>query len=139
MFKTTSVLSVLSGLLFAAACARPVAAETVAGGIELVSIATTDAGDGVPGHLTITGLDRPFRTHVELSAGAHTSRVRIELPAGLYAVDAAASASSTEPVIPAVSAPKLVVVAAGHVTTVNVRSIDPEQPAVAALDAAFER
>lgn len=139
MFKTTSVLSVLSGLLFAAACARPVAAETIAGGIEFVSVATTDAGDGAPGQLTITGLDRSFRTHVELSGGAHANRVRVELPAGLYAVDAAASVSRTEPVIPAISAPKLVVVAAGHVTTVNVRSIDAEQPAVAALDAAFVR
>jgi hypothetical protein len=45
--------------------------------------------------------------------------VSLALPAGLYAVDAAASLGDGE-VIPALSAPKLVVVAAGRVTTVNV-------------------
>jgi arginine exporter protein ArgO len=134
MFKTTSMLSVLSGLLFAAACARPAVPETRDGSVEFVSFATAEAEDAVLVQLTITGLDRPFHRHVELTAGAPSSGVCVALPAGLYAVDAAASVSSAEPVIPASSAPKLVVVAAGHVTTVNVRSLDTESQAVAALE-----
>ena len=133
MFKTMTSFSVLSGLLFAAACAPPAVPHTRDGSIAFVSVATTDAADAAPGQLTITSLDRPFRTHVELSSDAPSSGVSVTLPAGLYAVDAAASVSGAEPVVPALSAPKLVVVSAGRVTTVNVRSVDAESHAIAAL------
>jgi hypothetical protein len=134
MFQKSSTLSILSGLLLAAACAGSAVAETRDGGVELVTSAATDAGDvanAAPAKLTITGLDRAFRTQVQLERGR---RAKVALPAGLYAVDAASSASSDEPVIPALSAPKLVVVAAGHVTTVNV-SVDVDAPHGAALAA----
>ena len=138
MFKTTTTLSVLSGLLLAAALARPVAAEARVGGVELVSVGAVDAQGAAPARLTITGLDRAYRAQVELPSEASASPVRVELPAGLYAIDAAASVGGDEPVTPALSAPKLVVVAAGHVTTVNVRSDEARGTAVA-LGAAPER
>lgn len=139
MFQKTSTLGILSGLLLAAACAGSAAAQSRDGGVELVTSASADAGDvadAAPAQLTITSLDRSFRTQVELARGAHASSVRVALPAGLYAVDAAASVSEGE-VIPALSAPKLVVVAEGRVTTVNV-NVDVDGSAAAAL-AALER
>jgi hypothetical protein len=144
MFKTTSALSVLSGLLLVAACGRPAAPALRDGSVEFVLGGSTaaNADDAMPGRLTITSLDRSFRTQVELSSSVSSgsvssssvsSHVRVELPPGLYAVDAAASTSADEPVIPALSAPQLVVVAAGQVSTVNVLVTGVEQPAVAAL------
>lgn len=126
MFNKTSTLSILSGLLLAAACASSAAAETPDGGVELRTTqrAAADSVDAAPAKLTITGLDHAFRTHVEL-ARADASSVRITLPAGLYAIDGAASLNDGD-VIPTLSAPRLVVVAAGHVTTVNV-SVDVER------------
>jgi hypothetical protein len=140
MFKTTSALSVLSALLMAAACSRPAAPALRDGSVEFSLNVSTAAGceDAVPGQLTITGLDRPYRTQVELPSGFTSRNVRLELPAGLYAIDAAASASESEPVIPALSAPQLVVVAAGQVSQVNVLVTGAEQPVVAALDAALD-
>ena len=118
MFQTTTTLSILSGLLLAAVCAGSAAAESRDGGVELVTSAVTalDQADAASAQLTITGLDHAFRTQVELTRGG---RAQVALPAGLYAVDAAASLSAGD-VIPALSAPSLVVVAAGRVTTVNV-------------------
>jgi len=139
MFKSTATFSVLAGLLFAAACARPVVPETRDGSVEFVLSEASDAEGSLPSRLTITGLDRSFHALVELPSDPAASDFRVELPAGLYAVDAAASVSDAEPVIPASSAPKLVVVAAGRVSTVNVRNAGSEQPAVAVLGAAFER
>lgn len=135
MFQKTSTLSILSGLLLAAVCAGSAAADTRDGGVELVTSAAAVASDAgaMPATLTITGLDQTFRTQVELARGASA---QVALPAGLYAVDAAASLSEGE-VIPALSAPKLVVVAAGRVTTVNV-NVAVDRSAEAAL-AALER
>jgi hypothetical protein len=132
MFKKTSTLGILSGLLLAAVCAGSAAAETRDGGVALVASAPAVAGDvdAVPARLTITGLDHAFRAQVELEPGASA---RVSLPAGLYALDAAASLNEGE-VIPALSAPKLVVVAAGRVTTVNV-NVDVNGSAQAALSA----
>ena len=136
MFQKTSTLGILSGLLLAAVCAGSAAAETRDGGVELVTSAATvtaEAGDvQAPAQLTITGLDHTFRTQVELARGA---AARVALPAGLYAVDAAASLSNGE-LFPALSAPKLVVVAAGRITTVNVNvnvDVDVDHAATAAL------
>jgi len=140
MFQKTSTIAILSGLLLAAACAGSAAAETRDGGLQLVTASGgVDAGDvtdAAPATLTITGLDHAFRTQVELARGPQASSVRLALPAGLYAVDAAASLSQGE-VLPALSAPKLVVVAAGHVTTVNV-NVEVAPSAEAAL-AALQR
>lgn len=136
MFK--SALTVFSALLLAAACAQQVAPQAHDGSVEFVLSSSTDADDGVPSQLTLTSLDRSFHTRVALAEPS--VGVRVELPAGLYAVDAAASVGGQEPVIPAVSAPKLVVVSPGRLTTVNVRSVEVEpSAAVAALDAALAR
>lgn len=137
MFQKTSTLGILSGLLLAAVCAGSAAAETRDGGVELVTSAAAvanDAGDvAAPARLTITGLDHTFRAQVELVRGAGA---RVALPAGLYAVDAAASLSNGE-LIPALSAPKLVVVAAGRITTVTV-NVDVDRAPAASL-AALDR
>jgi hypothetical protein len=135
MFKTTSMLSVLSGLLLSVACAEPKASETRNGSVMFVmgSGSTEETEDAAPGRFTIVGLDQSFRTHVELSTSDAAQSVRVNLPAGLYVVDAAASAGHEEPVIPALSSPKLVVVAAGSVTTVNVRRADSQPLALADL------
>ena len=135
MFQKSSSLAILTGLLLAAACAGSAAAQSRDGGVELVTSAAADAGaiDAAPAKLTITGLDHAFRAQVELARGAEASRVFVALPAGLYAVDAAASLGDGE-VIPALSAPKLVVVAAGRVTTVNV-NVGVDGSAAAALAA----
>jgi hypothetical protein len=118
MFQKTSTLAILSGLLLAAVCAGSAAAETRDGGVKLVTSSASDGADAeaAPAKLSITGLDHDFSAEVELARGASAN---VALPAGLYAVDAAASVSHGE-VIPALSAPKLVVVAAGRVTTINV-------------------
>jgi len=137
MFKTTTALSVLSGLLLAAAFARPVSAGARVGGVELVSLGAVDADEVGVARLTITGLDSAYRGQVELPSEGAAGSVRVELPAGLYAIDAAASLGEDE-VIPALSAPKLVVVAAGQVTRVNVRS-DEARGAAVALGGASER
>ena len=142
MFQKTSTIAILSGLLLAAACAGSAAAETRDGGVQLVTSATASGGvdagdetDAAPARLTITGLDHPFRTQVELARGPRASSVSLALPAGLYAVDAAASVSEGE-LIPALSAPQLVVVAAGRVTTVTVTvNVEVERSADAGLAA----
>lgn len=143
MFQKTSPLSILSGLLLAAACAGSALAESRDGGVELVTSAAADAGntaDAAPARLTITGLDRSFRTHVELARGAGNTSVHVALPAGLYAVDAVSSLGQGD-VVPALSAPKLIVVAEGRVTTVTVSvnvGVGAERPADAEL-AGLER
>jgi len=128
MFQKTTTLSILSGLLLAAVCAGSAMAESRDGGVELVTSAASADADATPAQLTITGLDHAFRTQVELARGASA---KLALPAGLYAVDAAASLSDGE-VMPALSAPKLVVVAAGRVTTVNVNVASAVDAAVVA-------
>ena len=142
MFQTTSSVGILSGLLLAAVFAGSAAAEARDGGVELVArsrasvgVDVDDVAQGAAAKLTITGLDRSFRTQLEVARTEGTSRLRVALPAGLYAIAGSASLGEGG-VIPASSAPKLVVVAAGRVTTVNV-SVDVESPggaAVAALD-----
>ncbi|HWO08404.1 MAG TPA: hypothetical protein VNN80_02960 [Polyangiaceae bacterium] len=139
MFEKFSTLFALTALVATAACAQPAASEASAGSVEFVSIAPPDAGYDAPSRLTITGLDRSFHARVELSSDKSSRDVRVELPAGLYAVDAAASAGGGEPVVPAHAAPNLIVVAAGRVTTVKVRRVDAEPLATAALDAALQR
>jgi hypothetical protein len=135
MFKSISALSLMACLPLALACGRPLP-EARDGHLALTLDATSDASDGAaPVALTITGLSRHYQARVSLARSGAAETTELALPAGLYTVEDAASSAPGEPETsqPVPSLARVVVVAAGQVSSVHVR--DPHTAEVAALSA----
>jgi hypothetical protein len=140
MFKSISQLTVLAGLILTAACGGSQTVQTHEGSLDIVVDASRPgrSGEPVSSNLTITALDGAFRTSVALPHNAEQGALRVQLPAGLYAIEGAAGSDvdGIEPVIPTLSSPELVVVSPGRVSSVLVHSVDAAEPCqLAVLDA----
>jgi hypothetical protein len=96
----------------------------------------TRAGAAVT-RLTLAPLEPAQLSTSNFRAPPFRAPVRVELPPGLYAIDATASESG--PVIPGLGAPRVVVVAARQNSPVNVLITEAELPAVAALADALDQ
>jgi hypothetical protein len=124
MFKLISTVSALTALVVAVAC-QQAAPDIRSGSVELVTSRWGADADVAHARLAIEGLDNGFSTEVELSRDAATER--IELPAGLYAVNAVPSVApsdAVDAVVPVQSAPVMVVVTAGRSSKINVRQVE---------------
>jgi len=116
MFKSTVTLSVLAGLLLAGVCAHSRSVEPHEGRLALtLEDATSSSEDALPVAVAITGLSRSYTARVALPAEGTTE---LELPAGLYAIQGASQTLASVS-----SAPRLVVVAPGGVSSVHVRDV----------------
>jgi hypothetical protein len=143
MFKVISSLSVFGGLALAVALGDAATPAAHVGSLKVV-LATTSAAPGNesgPVRLTITSLDRAFKTRVELPRDTARDAVHLALPPGLYAVEGAArvAPNADESTLSALSAPGLVVVVPGRESSVSVHDVDLSElaSAVAVLDAEF--
>lgn len=125
---TLSMVCALSALAFGCAATTGSAARNE-GRLD-VSV-NARAGDTLDGSLTIIGLDQPHRTQVAVSNAAATGELELSLPAGLYSVEWTLERTSFDAAeLPAPSSPRVVVVSAGGVSTVALRTT--RAPGVAA-------
>jgi hypothetical protein len=123
MFKSTVAFSVLAGLLLVGACARPRSVETRAGRLALTLEPATGASDEtLPVAVAITSLSDSYAARVTLARGGGEGPTELGLPAGLYAVEGASSTLASVS-----SSPRLVVVAAGRVSSVLVRDVSTSE------------
>jgi hypothetical protein len=141
MFESISRFMLLAGLILTAACGGSRAAETQAGSLDIAVDASRPGRADAPlnGSIMITALDRIFATTLALPRDSAQGGLRVQLPAGLYAIEGAAGSgvdAGGEPVIPVLSSPALVVVAPDRVSSVTVHSVESiEFFEFAALDA----
>jgi hypothetical protein len=127
--RSLTLSTLLSLLVFTSGCEARNDAP-VNGSLRVSVSASTDIGqdESLRGSLVITGLDQAIQTRVALPSAADASAVQVSLPPGLYGLEWSAipvldetSGSFLEPLIGS-SFPRVITVASGRVSSVDVRT-----------------
>lgn len=123
-------LSVLASLVVCSfGCDRVTATSDADGALELT---LGGRAEPLPGSLAISGMDGAVNTRVVVSSELALEPLRVQLPAGLYSLkwEADLDLETGEPLVTA-SAPRLVVVAAGRISSVRLTPSDNPSRALA--------
>ena len=123
-------LSVLASLMVCSfGCDHVAATSDADGALELT---LGGRAEPLPGSLAISAINGELNTRVAVSSELAVEPLRVRLPAGLYSVqwEADLDLESPEPVV-AASSPRLVVVAAGRVSSVRLAPADTTSRALA--------
>jgi hypothetical protein len=128
--RTLTLSTLVSLLVFTFGCDARNDSAPANGSLRVSVSASTELGqeESLRGSLVITGLDQALETRVALASAGDASAVQVSLPPGLYGLEWNAtpsfdetSGSLLEP-LTASSFPRLVVVASGQVSSVDVRT-----------------